>query len=91
LVERKIEESPNEKYKIFSHFLDLIKKLCFLDLKLFKLWAETYANRGHHISILEANGLQLEGRLRSHVIIDGKRVDSLIHSILIREWNKEVD
>ncbi len=72
-----------EEYKRdFLVFLNLIKSLAFEDLKLQKLYTETFATRAHHISVLEAAGFSLEGRMRQHVIINGQSVDSLIHGCL---------
>ena len=66
----------------FLAFLQLMKTLAFDDLKLQRLFTETYATRQHHISVLEAADFRLEGRLRQHVRIDGQPVDSLIHGCL---------
>lgn len=74
--------------KIFYHFLELIKELAFKDLKLNRLFTETYAHRNHHISVLEKAGLKCEGRLVEHVMIDAKPVDSLFHGVLAREWGQ---
>jgi RimJ/RimL family protein N-acetyltransferase len=68
--------------KEFLIFLKLIKSLAFEDLKLQKLFTETFASRSYHISVLEAAGFSLEGRMRQHVIINGQSVDSLIHGYL---------
>lgn len=66
----------------FGAFLTLLKQLAFGPLGLQRLWTETYATRGHHIGVLEANGFAFEGRLRRHVILDGQPVDSLLHGCL---------
>ena len=63
----------------FSLYLALIKIIAFQHLGFTRLCGETYDIRPHHTKILEANGFQLEGRLRAHVWIDGKPVDSLMH------------
>ena len=66
----------------FLAFLQLVKTLAFDDLKLQRLYTETYAIRQHHLSVLEAADFRLEGTLRQHVIIDGRPVDSLFHGCL---------
>lgn len=66
----------------FTAFLALIKDLAFGDLGFNRLFVETYANRTHHISVLEAAGFVLEGVMRQHVFIDGRPVDSLVHGCL---------
>ena len=66
----------------FGAFLTLLKQLAFGPLGLQRLWTETYATRGHHIGVLEANGFEPEGRMRHHVLLDGRPVDSLLHGCL---------
>ncbi len=78
--------SNKERYtRIFSQYLHLIKKLAFEVLGLEKLCGETYAMRITQITILEATGFIREGVLKKHVVIDGKRVDSVIHGCLSTE------
>lgn len=78
-----IRTYDHEAYKReFLIFLNLIKSLAFEDLKLQKLYTETFATRAYHIGVLEEAGFSLEGRMRQHVIINGKSVDSLIHGYL---------
>jgi 2-polyprenyl-3-methyl-5-hydroxy-6-metoxy-1,4-benzoquinol methylase/RimJ/RimL family protein N-acetyltransferase len=78
-----IRTSDKEAYKRdFLVFLSLIKSLAFEDLKLQKLYTETFASREYHIGVLEAAGFSLEGRMRQHVIINGQAIDSLIHGCL---------
>jgi len=69
----------------FSTFLLLLKQLAFEDLRLNRLWTETFASRAHHIAVLEANGFRPEGCLRRHVRIAGAWVDSLLHGCLADE------
>jgi len=68
--------------KEFLAFLQLVRQLGFDDLKLHRLFTETYAMRTHHISVYDSFGLQLEGVLRDHVRIGDKYVHSLIHGII---------
>ncbi|OFX21058.1 MAG: ribosomal-protein-serine acetyltransferase [Bacteroidetes bacterium GWA2_31_9] len=78
-----IHAKNNELYeKEFSMFIRLIKKVLFEDLNFNRIFTETYDIRPHHISILEKNGFQLEGRMREHIQINNKFVDSLIHGFL---------
>jgi RimJ/RimL family protein N-acetyltransferase len=72
--------------KVFSIFITLIKQVVFKDLQFNRIFTETYDNRPHHISILEKNGFEFEGRMRQHVQINGKFVDSLLHGILKEEY-----
>lgn len=63
----------------FSAFLSLLKTLAFQDLKLHRLFTETYDIRQMHINTLEANGFVREGVLRDHVRIGGRFVDAIFH------------
>jgi len=71
------------------HFIKLIKQLCFNILKFNRLFTETYAFREYHISILESEGFRKEGIMRQHVIYKDKFIDSIIHSILKKEYNEK--
>jgi RimJ/RimL family protein N-acetyltransferase len=66
----------------FTAFLSLIANVAFKDLKLHRLFTETYDIRPHHIEVLEANGFVREGILRDHIRIAGKPVNSIFHGIL---------
>lgn len=65
--------------RYFSIFLRMIKVLAFEDLGLERLCTETYAQRTHHILVLEAAGFHLEGILRNHVWIGDRPVDAHMH------------
>lgn len=69
----------------FSTFLQLIKSIAYNDLELARLYTETYDIRPLHISILVENGFSFEGRMKNHIIIEGKPHDSLIHGNLKEE------
>ena len=66
----------------FSTFLSLMKRMAFSDLKLHRIFTETFDIRTHHIKILESNGFVREGVLREHVWIDAKAVSSIFHGCL---------
>jgi len=71
----------------FSIFIALIKQLVFDDLLFNRIFTDTYDIRPLHISILEKNGFLFEGRMRQHVVINGKFVDSLIHGFLREQYD----
>ena len=73
-----------EKHLIF---LKLVADLAFTDLSLNKIFTETWATRREHIDNLENFGFKLEGIFKSHVKIDGKFEDALVHRILSTEYN----
>ena len=64
------------------NYLNLIKGVAFKVLNFNRLFTETYDVRPLHISILEKCGFILEGRMKQHVFIDNKYIDSLIHGCL---------
>lgn len=79
----------NATYKLdMSNYLSLIKEIAFTVLGFNRLYTETYDIRPLHISILESLGFILEGRMKEHVIINGKCVDSLIHGCLKSTYSK---
>lgn len=71
----------------FSVYLKLLKQVAFEDLRLHRLFTETYDIRTRHIQVLEENDYQFEGRLKEHVWMEDKFVDSLIHGCLRSESN----
>ena len=79
LLEAELAKSEATYGRYFSAFLRLIQMVAFEDLKLHRLFTETYATRGHHISILENSGFLREGMLRHHVWVRNQPVDSLVH------------
>lgn len=88
LLSPEVELDQNRVRDYFTCFVKLIQKLAFEDILLRKLTTETYEQRKLHIDVLESNGHKLEGRLRKHVIVGGKFVDALVHSLLREEWKK---
>ncbi len=76
-----------EPYKQeFRIYLKLLKQAAFGDLKLNRLFSETFDLRPYIIEVLEQSGFRPEGRMRQHNFIDGQYVDSLLHGCL-REYN----
>ena len=70
-------------------FLKLVADLAFTDLGLNKIYTETWSTRQGHIDNLESFGFRLEGTLKSHIMIDGKFEDALMHRILSTEYNQK--
>jgi hypothetical protein len=71
------------------NFIQLMKQLCFSEMKFNRLFCETYAFRKFHISVMEKAGMKEEGRLRQHIFEGGAFVDSIMHSILSKEYFEE--
>ena len=80
--------TKNKKQYKENHmvFLKLITDLAFNKLGFNKIFTETWATRKDHIKNLECFGFQLEGRLKSHVIINGELEDALMHRVLLTEY-----
>lgn len=84
--------SDRDLYRIdFLSVLYLVCEFVFGELGLNKLYTETFAFRKTHIDVLEEFGFVLEGRLRDHHFSRGQYNDSLLHSFLLSEWNKQKD
>ena len=75
--------------KEFSIFLKIILNIGFEQILFNKISAETFDIRPTTIKILEENGFNCEGRLKSHVKIKNKYKDSLIHGLLKEEFIKK--
>jgi RimJ/RimL family protein N-acetyltransferase len=82
LLDPAVRGSTDDEIALFIRFLGLMKRLAFEDLGLERLVTETYAHRTRYIQALEEAGFVREGRLRKHVRIDGKPVDSILHGCL---------
>lgn len=86
LLDTKRIKNKQQYDRDFSSFLTILKKIAFEDLKFNRLFTETFDIRPYHISILEKNGFVLEGRMREHVLINNKFVDSLLHGYLKKNY-----
>ena len=82
LADTAIAADDDAYREVFGAFLRWLDACAFDDLGLHRLFTETYAYRTFHLSLLEAHGYRLEGRLRDHVVKDGTAVDSLMHGRL---------
>ncbi len=86
LLKPELEQDRAFLKNCFSHFLKLIHKLAFLDLKLNRITTETYAYRSDHIDVLESSGHQVEGVLKEHVFVNGTPMNAIVHGLLASEW-----
>ena len=71
----------------FEAVLKMLCKYGFEKLNLNKIFTETVEFRKEHIRIIENFGFKKEGNLREQYFRDGKYFNSLMHSILLSEWN----
>lgn len=67
---------------LFTKYIQLLKKVVFNCLGFHRLFTETFDIRPLHVSILESQDFKFEGRMKDHVLIEGKYVDSLLHGCL---------
>jgi RimJ/RimL family protein N-acetyltransferase len=86
LLDTKFVDNTQVHDFYFQKYLSLIQQVAFEDLQLNRLHTEVYDTRPHHIKILEDNGFILEGRLREHILMDNKFIDSVLHGKLKSEY-----
>src|SRR3954451_10076747 len=76
---------PDRYERDFLAFLELVVAgVALEDLALHRVFTETFDLRARHVAILERFGFEREGRMRDHVRIGGRYVDSLIHGHVAR-------
>ncbi|HXG69093.1 MAG TPA: GNAT family N-acetyltransferase [Gemmatimonadaceae bacterium] len=67
--------------------LRLLGQVAFKELRLHRLYTETFDLRPAHVTVLEEAGFRLEGRLREHVrLASGSFADSLMHGQLAADY-----
>lgn len=77
------DRTESEQYRRdFTAFLELVKAIAFEELHLHRIYTETFNIRDFHIRVLERCGFVPEGRMRDHVYLQGRFVDSLIHGCI---------
>ncbi len=86
LVETSRTKDNNLYESDFTSFLKLMKIVAFEELHFNRLFTETYDIRPFHISLLEKSGFIREGRMREHILIKDKFVDSLIHGFIKSQY-----
>jgi RimJ/RimL family protein N-acetyltransferase len=85
LLNNQISEASARYNKIFKSTLSVLKRIAFFELKLNRLFTETYSVRTEHLRTLVSSGFMEEGIMRQHVFFDGEFRDSLIHGFLARD------
>ena len=89
LVDPERAAVPDVYRRDTAAFLGFLADWSFGVLELHRLFGETYAFRGFHISLLEEAGYRLEGRLREHVMTGDGFGDSVVHGLLASEWRPQ--
>ena len=85
LLNPDFEEGSAVYLQLFDQFLKLIEEIAFSNLKLNRLFTETFQFRNKHIEVIEGNNFKLEGTLRDHSIENGNLANSLMHGKLRSE------
>lgn len=81
LLKTELNSNATVFKRYFSIFLNFIFEIGFDILKFNKLTTESYDIRDYLIEVLENKGFVEEGRLKNHVFIQGRHVDSLMYRI----------
>lgn len=81
LMNPKFTETSDYR-KTFVDFLEVMKKLAFDELKLHRLYTETFSINQRNFEILESSGFTLEGTLTDHVYKAGYWYSSTIHGLI---------
>ena len=68
--------------RIWSEFIELLKKLAFEDLSLKKIYVYAFDLRPHLYHVLEKNAFFLDARLKNHCYFNGEFKDVVIYSYL---------
>lgn len=76
------DESSDELPITLSEFLDWAIRHAFETMELYKLFSETYSFRSTHLKILEKSGFEKEGELKDHVLVSGRRYNSVLHGLI---------
>lgn len=85
LLDPVVEARAETRGDIFKLFLKVLKRFAFEHLRLEKLTVETFETRPNYIRLFDENGFAREGRLRGQVLIEGTRIDSILHGLLSSE------
>ncbi len=86
LLDNNRAKDKRQYEKDMTNFIQIIKQLVFVELNFNRLFTETYSFREYHISILEKSGYKKEGVFREHIFYQNKYYDSILHSILKKEY-----
>ena len=89
LLDPRHERRSDRRADLFNRFLHLMKRLAFEDLRLNRLYTETFATRRQHMETLEQAGFRREGCLRQHVRLDGQAIDSIMHGFISGDEGKQ--
>jgi len=63
-----------------TEVLTAVTDFCFDNFPLRRISAEVFANNAASARVLEKAGFSFEGRLKNHVLKEGKLLDSLLYA-----------
>jgi RimJ/RimL family protein N-acetyltransferase len=81
LIKTEMNDDLSEFRRLFKQFLGWMCTIAFDYLGFNKLTTEVYDIRPYLLDILESCGYVQEGRLRSHVRIKDRLIDSVLHAM----------
>jgi RimJ/RimL family protein N-acetyltransferase len=90
LLDSEIADDPAVVERLFGQWLRLMQTLAFDQLGLSRLTTETYEMRALYLRLLDKAGFQREGRLRDHVVVDGRKVASILHGCLVTDIGQSI-
>jgi len=59
----------------------------FQELNLHRIWLDVFGYNDRARALYERLGFEVEGRLREHMLRDGRRYDVILMGLLRSEWN----
>lgn len=89
LAETSIAKNQDMYAEVMTHFLIMLKRIAFKELRFNQIFAETYGFRTHHIKILESAGLKYGEKINNQIEYQGKFYYSVIHSMMKDEYELE--
>ena len=78
IIDTKLEQEAFRTH--WHHYLDLIEKPAFDELKLHKLFTFAFDIRPHLYAVIEAKGYLKEAELKDHCCVNGEYKNVIIHS-----------
>ena len=90
LLDSSLKKNKDNYNNYFSIFIHLIKEIAFKEIKLNRIFTETYAFRSNHIQVLENNKFKIEGIMKEHISMkeEGRFYDSIIHGFLKEHYER---
>jgi len=76
----KTEEQQNNFEHHWMHYIELIEKVAFEELKIHKLFVYAFDLRPHLYQAIEKSGYKKEATLKDHCFFEGNYIDVVIHS-----------